>query len=124
MGAKLATYKDPLAIDAGELRHSVQIQQQSTSQSGTGALVQSWTTILITMGKISTASSREAYQAMQFTAQVSHVIKIRWPGTGVTILGGQQVLFGSRVFKLQTVENMLERNRVLLLHCLEINGAQ
>lgn len=118
------TPNDPLAIDSGELRHPIQIQQQSASQTGTGAPVAAWTTILATQAKISTASSREAYQAMQFTALVSHVIKIRWPGTSVVILGGQQVVFGSRVFKLQTVENVLERNRVLLLHCLEINGPQ
>jgi SPP1 family predicted phage head-tail adaptor len=116
--------QNPLAIDAGELRHSIQIQQQSSAQTGTGAPVTSWTTILQTMAKISTASSREAFQAMQFTALVSHVIKIRWPGASVAIQGGQQIVFGSRIFKLQIPENVLERNRVLLLHCLEINGAQ
>lgn len=118
------TNQNPLAIDAGELRHQIQIQQQSPSQSTTGAPASNWTTILQTMSKISTASSREVYQASQFTAQVSHVIKIRWPGAGVNIQGGQQVVFGSQVFKLQTVENVLQRNRVLLLHCLEINGTQ
>lgn len=112
------------SIGAGELCHSIQIQQQSTAQTGTGAEQTIWSTILTTRAAISTASSKEVYQASQFTAQVSHVIKIRWPGSSVTILGGQQVLLGSRVFKLQTVENVLERNRVLLLHCLEINGAQ
>lgn len=113
-----------LAINSGELRHAIQIQKQTATQSASGAPQQSWTTILSTVAKISTASSREVYQASQFTAQVSHVITIRWPGSSVTILGGMQVLFGSRVFKLQTVENPLERNRLLLLHCLEINGAQ
>lgn len=113
-----------LIINPGELRNQIQIQQRTSSQTGTGAPMTTWITVLSTQAAIKTASSREAYQAMQFTAQVSHLIKIRWPGTGVTIQGGQQVLFGSRVFKLQTVENVLERNRVLLLHCLEIDGAQ
>ncbi len=113
-----------LIVNAGEMPHPIQIQQQASSQTGTGAQVESWTTVLSTWAKISTASSREVYRASQFTAQVSHVIKMRWPGTGVVIQGGQRVVFGSRVFQLQTVENVLERNRVLLLHCLEINGVQ
>ena len=115
---------DPLVINSGEQRHTIQIQVQSNAPDAvTGAPGTSWATVLTTQAAIRTASSREAYQAMQFTAQVSHVIKIRWPGTGFNIAGGQQVLFGSRQFKLQTVENVQERNRVLLLHCLEINGA-
>ena len=116
--------QNPLAIDAGELRHQVQIQQLETTQSGTGAPSTTWDTVLTTMAAIMTASSREVYQASQFTAQVSHVLKIRWPGTGILLQGGMQVVFGSRTFKLQTVENVLERNRVMLLHCLEINGVQ
>lgn len=115
--------KDPLAINAGELRHQVQIQQLSGGQAGDGSPMQEWTTVLTTFAAIMTASSREVYQASQFTAQVSHVIKIRWTNNA-TIVGGMQVAFGSRTFKLQTVENVLERNRVLLLHCLELNGAQ
>lgn len=120
--------RDPraeLIINSGELRHSIQVQQQTNAPDGTtGAPSQAWVPVLTTMAKISTARSSEVFQAAQFSAQVSHVIKIRWPGAAVTLAGGMQVVFGSRVFKLQTVENVLERNRVVLLHCLEINGVQ
>lgn len=116
--------KDPVVINSGELRHQVQIQKLETTQSSTGAPSTTWDTILTTMAAIMTASSREVYQASQFTAQVSHVVKIRWPGSGITLAGGMQVIFGSRTFKLQTVENVQERNRVMLLHCLELNGIQ
>jgi SPP1 family predicted phage head-tail adaptor len=118
------TVQDLLAINPAELRHQVQIQQQTSTQTATGAPSATWATILTTMAKISTASSREVYRASQFTAQVSHVITIRWPGASVVIQGGMQVLFGARIFKLQTVENPQEQNRLLLLHCLEINAAQ
>jgi len=114
----------PFEIDAGQLRNQISIQSPSTSQTSTGAPTTSWTTFFTCMAAIRTASSREAYQASQFTALVSHAITIRWPGASVSIQGGQQVLFGPRIFKLQTVENVQERNRVLILHCLEINGVQ
>lgn len=116
--------KDPLVIQPGELRHQVQIQQQASGQASDGSPSTSWNTVLMTMAAIYTQGSKEVYQAAQFTAQVSHVLKIRWPGIGITIQGGMQVLFGSRTFKLQTVDNVLERNRVLMLHCLELNGVQ
>ena len=114
----------PIAIDPGQLRHQISIQSPSTSQTSTGSPTTSWTTFHTCMAAINTVSSREVYQASQFTAQVSHAIKMRWPGPSVAIQGGQQVLFGSRVFKLQAVENVQERNRILILHCLEINGVQ
>ena len=117
-------FNDPLTLNPGELRHTVQVQQQGTEQTATGAPVDAWSTVLTAVAAIATLSSREVYQASQFTAEVSHVITIRWPGSSVTIQGGQRVVFGSRFFKLQTVENVLERNRVLRLHCLEINGQQ
>ena len=112
------------SIGAGELCHLIEIQAAAPTQDAVGGQSVAWVTILTTRAAIRTASSKEAYQAMQFTAQVSHLIKIRWPGPSILLLGGQQVLFGSRVFTLQAVENVQERNRVLLLQCLEINGVQ
>ena len=51
-------------------------------------------------------------------------MKIRWPGPDVSLLGGQRVLYRGRFFVLQNVENIQERDRVLLLYCIEINGVQ
>ena len=120
---KVVTRKPaPFAIDSGKLRHWIDIQSPSTSQTSTGSPTTTWTTFYSCMAKIDAMSSREVFQASQFTAEVSHVVTIRWPGDGVSIQGGQQVLYCGRVFKLQTVENVQERNRILLLHCLEING--
>ncbi len=113
--------RDPLAISSGELRHEVHIQSQTSTQDDYGGLLLSWNTILTCFAAIYGASSKEVFQASKFTAEVSHVVKIRYPGA-IGIQGGQQVLFGSRVFRLQFVDNVQERNRVLLLHCLEING--
>lgn len=118
----MADPRAALVVQPGELRHSVQIQQLQGGQASDGSPTQSWTTVLSPMAAIMTASSREVYQAAQFTAQVSHVLKIRW--TAVPLSGGMQVLYGSRTFKVQAIENVLERNRVLMLHCLELNGVQ
>jgi hypothetical protein len=38
------------------------------------------------------------------------------------IEAGYRVVFSGRVFTVQYVENVYERNRVLLLYCVEVNG--
>jgi SPP1 family predicted phage head-tail adaptor len=116
--------KDPLSLPAGLLRFAVQIQVQATTQDALGGPLQSWTTVLSCFAGISTMSQREVYATAQFVSEVTHRVTIRWPGPSIGIQGGMQVVFGTRIFKVQTVENVLERNRVLHLMCLEIDGVQ
>jgi len=113
-----------LIVDAGELRHQVTINMPSSSPSSFGASVSpaSWTAVRTTMAAVYTAGGRETSQASQLVEQVSHVVKIRW-GTEV-LKAGYQVAFGSRTFTVLYIENVLERNRVLLLYCKEVDGAQ
>lgn len=120
------TRQNELVIPTGAMRNQIAIQSQSTAQDPeTGEPSQVWNDVLTTMAAISTASSREMYQtgaAGQFVAQVTHIVKIRWPGASVMIAGGMRVMLGTRIFAIQTVENVQERNRVVNLMCLEVNG--
>jgi len=115
-----------IVIDPGGRRHLVQIQQQSSTQTATGAEVTSWTTIRSTWASIVTAGAKqptEAYQQGQFAALVTHIINVRWTGMP-EIVGGMRVVFGSHVYLIQTVDNTDLRNISVKLMCLEINGAQ
>lgn len=114
--------KDPLTIDAGELRHSVTIQAPVYAASATGMSVTpaSWTTVRAAMAAIYTAGGRETSMASQIVSDVSHVVKVRW--TDAAVKANYRVLFGARTMTVQYVENVLERNRVLLLYCLEVDG--
>jgi SPP1 family predicted phage head-tail adaptor len=116
--------RDPLAIPAGALRSAIQIQSQSATQDAYGQPVATWTTFLSVFAAIATVSSREVYQASQFVSQVTHRVTIRWPGTSVVIEEGQRVVYGTHTYLIQAVENVQERNRVLNLMCLEIDGSQ
>jgi len=115
--------RDPLVVNPGELRHSIVIEQPQTStpdSMGMSAVPVSWTTLRATWAAIYTAGGKETSQASQIVSQVSHVVKVRW--TADVIKAGYRVVFGARVFTVQYAENVLERNRVLLLYCLEIDG--
>jgi head-tail adaptor len=113
-----------LVVDAGELRHSIQIKSPASTAGPYGASVtpSSWTLVRTTMAAIYTAGGRETSQASQLVSEVSHTVKVRW--TPDILKAGYQVAFGSRTFTVLYVENVLERNRVLLLYCKEVDGAQ
>jgi head-tail adaptor len=106
-------------IQPGALRNLIQIQAPQNTADARGLSLEpaNWNTVLTTRAAIYTAGGRETSQAAQVVSEVSHVVKIRWPG--VAILAGFQVLFGDRVFIVKYVENVLERNRLLNLYCLE-----
>ena len=107
------------SIRAGELVHSIAIQQPeySAGPSGMSVMPTGWTTVRSPMAAIYTAGGRETSMAAQIVSDVSHVVKVRW--TPATIKANYRVAFGGRLFTVQYVENVLERNRVLLLYCLE-----
>lgn len=112
-----------LMVDAGELRHAVTIQSPvpgAADTFGQSVVPQSWNTLRTPMAAIYTAGGRETSMASQIVSEVSHVIKVRW--TSDVVQAGYRVLFGTRIFTVQYVENVLERNRVLLLYCLEVNS--
>jgi SPP1 family predicted phage head-tail adaptor len=123
--------RDPLAIDAGQLRHQVTVQAQAGAAvpaAVTGMIAAQgeagWADVLTCMAAIRTLSAGEKYQAGQDVAQVTHEITVRWPGDSVVVGGQMRVLFGARKFTIQAVDNVLERNRVLKLMCMEIDGGK
>lgn len=115
--------RDPLIVNAGELRQSVAIQQPqyaSAGPSGESAVPASWATVRTTRAAVYTAGGRETSMASQIVSQVSHVVKVRW--TDTVIRPNYRVVLGARTMTVSYVENVLERNRVLLLYCNEIDG--
>jgi hypothetical protein len=113
----------PYMINPGELRHQVLIQQPQygmPDSRGGSVTPSSFSTVWTARAAIYTAGGRETSLAAQIVSDVSHVVKMRW--TNVTIKPGYRVLFSDRIFTVQYAENVLERNRALLLYCLEVNS--
>jgi len=109
-------------LNPSDLRHSVQIQSQSTDSDALGQPLQTWTTILTAQASIEAVKQNELYQAGQLTSQVTHTITLRWPP--VSISAGMRAVYGAHVYKIQAVNNIEERNVVLKLLVLELNGAE
>lgn len=115
--------KDPLVVNGGELRHAVTVQSPQYGTAGArgeSITPSTWATVRTTRAAIYTAGGRETSMASQIVSEVSHVVKLRW--TPAVIKANDRVVFGARYFTVQYVENVLERNRVLLLYCIEVDG--
>lgn len=119
--------KDPLAIPAGLLRHQVAIQKPSATQDTLGSPTTNWQTVLTAMASVEDAIAQEGADRMStgwyaMAALVTHIVRLRWPGASVPLAAGYQVLFDGRTFKVQTVVNVQQRNRVVVLGCIEVNA--
>lgn len=66
-------------MQAGELRHRVQIQRKSLSNDDWGEPVDEWVTIWENVpAKIEALGSREFWAAQQINAEINCKIKMRW----------------------------------------------
>lgn len=115
---------DPLYISAGALRNAVTITAQNPAQSDAAGqpIPGNWTTVLTTRASIRAATAREQVQDGQVAAQATYIIVLRWPGSSVRIVTGQHVVFGNNTYLIQDVDNILQRNRVIKLTCIQIDG--
>jgi len=104
-------------IEAGKLRHRVQLVQPTLVQDASGGIEEDQASIFATVwASIEALSGRELYAAQQKVSDVTHKITMRYMA-GVT--AKLNVRFGNREFQIQAVENPDERTKILNLLCLE-----
>jgi head-tail adaptor len=117
-------------IDPGKKRHKISIFAQSTVQDGYGQESKALGTLpaLSCYAAIETFTAREVYQD-GFVSQVVHKVYIDWPrSTRITVdmrlvvhpLTGPQ----ASLYEIQAIENVQQRDLVMILTCLEIDNEQ
>ena len=110
--ASPATYR----IRAGEMRHRVQLQNRVLTRDAVGGTVETWSTYDTVWSKIVPVSAREIIEGNQTEGRATHRIIIRHNGA---MTRKNRILFGSRVFHVDSVVNVEERNKVQILVCTE-----
>ncbi len=118
---------DVARIEAGKLRHLINIVKPAATQDSFGgvSIDQADETIFARVwAKIETLTQsrylREVYAAQQKVAQISHLITIRWlPG----VASNMNVVFRNRLFQIQGAADPDENQHVLVLLCLERDGS-
>lgn len=105
---------------AGWLRHTIQIQQGTTSADGGGGGAVTFATITSGERKasITPVSSDEVFAEGQLQERVTHKITTRWL-SGVTSGMRVRKKDDGRVFDIKSVINPSERREDLILRCVE-----
>jgi len=103
-------------ITIGSLRKRVEIQQRVRTADGVGGWSNSWLTTQTVYANIEPVSAKEALFGMQNEHTISHRITIRYT-EGFT--ADYRVKFGSRTFDIKGIRNIEERERFMILDCLE-----
>lgn len=104
---------------AGQLRHRVTIQQLGpVTRDAMGGEIATWNTYAELYAAVEPLEGRELFSAQQVAAEISHRVRIRYHAG---VVPKMRVLFGSRVFDIQSAMSIEERGRETHLYCREVN---
>lgn len=119
--------KTPWAIEPGELRDLIEIQEdRSQQQTGTGQTVPVWVTLPalddspLHRAKVESLTGRELELAQQINAQMNVKVTLRWrPGLKPHMRGRKFDTASVRVFNFEAIKDVGERRRRLEILCVE-----
>lgn len=105
-------------MQIGKLRHKVELQARTEppTRDGYGQRTSEWKTLKTVWASIEPATGKQLFVAQQIQAEISHVVTIRYY-SGLT--QNERVLFGTRIFDINFVRNVDERNVYQELFCKE-----
>ena len=103
-------------MNSGDLRHRVELQQRVKSRNAVGEETYSWLTYATVWAAVEPLTGRELYEAQQISAEVTVRVRVRYLKS---VSVEHRVLFDSRGFNVNFVQNIEERNRELVLLCKE-----
>jgi len=106
-------------LRAGNLRHRIAIQTETSTPDGLGGFTLSWSDIpgmSAVPAAIWPLSAKESLDAMKLELTVTHKIRIRYR-SGIT--AKNRIKFGTRIFNIISLINSDERNKMLDLLAIE-----
>ena len=101
---------------AGRLRHQVVIQTPTETNDSQGQAIKSWGTFATVHAAVEPMSGREYFGASQINADTSTKITIRWL-SGIT--AKMRVSYDSKLYNIEAIRNIGERDRQIELMCSE-----
>jgi SPP1 family predicted phage head-tail adaptor len=104
---------------AGTLRHSIVLQSPTGTLDSFGERNTTWNDVATVRASINPITTREQFLAQQAQSSVTHKVTVRYGSEISTIDSSWRVLFGSRVFVIQGIRNIDERNKTIELLCEE-----
>uniref|UniRef100_A0A6M3J723 Putative head-tail joining protein n=1 Tax=viral metagenome TaxID=1070528 RepID=A0A6M3J723_9ZZZZ len=107
-------------MDIGSLRHQVRLETPTETADGDGGYTTTWALLdpPVVWAAIEPASQQrlERVVANAVSSDTSHIVTIRYH-SGVTTKA--RVVFAGRTLSVVGVQNVQERNEILMLACVE-----
>ncbi len=94
-----------MRIRAGQLRHPIEIQENTETSDGDGGLTGSWDTVHTPWAAIRPATATEIFNASQLQSVITHVITTRFIAGLRT---DYRILFESRIFNITSIADSEE----------------
>jgi SPP1 family predicted phage head-tail adaptor len=103
-------------IDPGEFRTPIVLQTPSITRDTVGQAQKTWTDVVTIWARVSPISAREQFYAQQNQATTTHSIACRYDSR---IVPTARFKMGGRIFNVDGVRNLDERNVYLLIQATE-----
>ena len=104
----------------GKLRHKVEVQRFVTKKDEWGNTIEAWETLANVWAAIEPMKGEEFFAAMAFQSEITHKVTMRYFGERITTK--DLLVFNGRTFDIESVINVEERNKELVLMCKEKVG--
>ena len=104
---------------AGTLRLLATFKRQSETQDAAGQRVDTWTSLGTARVSVRPIAGKEYFNASGERAEVTHELHIRYDSDLSSLAPRDRAYIGSRIFDIQSVINLFERNREMKLMCTE-----
>ncbi len=104
------------AESIGTFRNRVTLQAETQTPDGQGGFTSTWNDLTDVWVSIQPVKAYERFQAMQMQTPVTHKIGMRYNPDVTTAC---RFMFGDRIFWIQEVINVEERNRFLQIRAVE-----
>lgn len=105
-----------MANSIGKMRYRVQIQSATNTTDAGGGRTQAWSRVADIWANIIPKSGKESYRQGKIQDDVTHDIYIRHRSD---IDAAYRIVYDSRTFNIKSILNVEERDRFLLLSCVE-----
>ena len=105
-----------MSVIAGRLDKRTTLQVASIARDDNGQPIETFANVAEIWAAIEPIRGREYFAAQQVSANTTHRVTIRYRA-GVSVQN--RILFGSRVFRIESVINPQERSERIELMCVE-----
>jgi SPP1 family predicted phage head-tail adaptor len=110
-------------MNTGPMRKRLTLQQLVETQDSTGEAVKTWNTLGTYWGMVRSPTGKEALNAQQQKATVTHIVQMRYIASNLPsgiLPPTWRFLLGNRVLSLVSVVDVDERHREYHIMCEEI----